>query len=121
MSNKKISIPTWEEIEENNKPFIKNKQYKGYSADFPLCCGEKSEALGIDLHLAIDCQNEQFIFKNYSGKKAENIIRFALCNKAGFAVASHKYEYSKEGYNTGLDYLRLVIEHIINDLEHISL
>ena len=103
MLEKNITIPSWKEIEEKNNVFIKEKKYKGYEIDIPLAV---SEAIGLDLHILISCQNEQFIFKNNNGEKAENVLRFALCNRAGFAIASRRYVYCEEGYKAGIEYLK---------------
>lgn len=84
-------FPTWDEFSEHNQYFLDNKEYKGYCISIPA-----TEAL----YLLIDCQNEHCIWSN-----ADNVIRVAWCNKAGFAIASASYKYCEEGYLAACVYL----------------
>ena len=88
---KNFKFPTYEEIEHANLAFIEHEEYKGYAINIPVN--------DFGLYILIDCQNDNVL------GMGENCIRFAWCNKAGFAVASQKYINSEAGYIAGCAFL----------------
>lgn len=87
MSDIKFNFPSWEHINKENSKYLKQREYTGYEITKQLCQ---------DLYLQIDCQNESCIFPN-----GEDIIRFAWCTRAGFAIYSVRYKYCEAGYLRG--------------------
>ena len=51
------------------------------------------------LYMLIDCQNDSVV------GMGSDVIRFAWCNKAGFAVASATYKNCEPGYLMGCTFL----------------
>lgn len=86
---KDFRFPAYSEIVRNNKRF--ENEYRGYEIFIHVNDG---------LYLSIECQNESAIYKN-----ADDAIRFAWCNKAGFAVAQVRYKNCEAGYLLGCAYL----------------
>lgn len=88
---KGFKFPAYKEIEKLNNVFLDHNEYKGYSINIPVN--------DIGLYMLIDCQNDQVV------NMGENCIRFAWCNKAGFAIASVKYKNCEAGYLMGCAFL----------------
>lgn len=101
---KEFMFPAYDDIVKANKPFLKNKSYRGYEINVPV-----TEAL----FLTIECQNESVV-----NKKTENVLRFAWCNHAGFAVAQVRYVNSEAGYLMGCAYLLQAADEIRKTFEY---
>ncbi|MBQ8806416.1 MAG: hypothetical protein IJZ68_08185 [Bacteroidaceae bacterium] len=86
-----FKFPTWQEIEERNRPFLERGEYKGYNLQVPVTD---------NLHLLIDCQNDSCVFPTSS-----DVIRFAWCTNNGFAISSVKYKNCEPGYIMGCTHL----------------
>ncbi len=82
-----FKFPTWEEFSAVNDKCLAEKKYSGHSISIPAIH---------NLHVSIDCQNENCLWQN-----AENVIRFAWCTHNGFAIYSQKYVYCEAGYLMG--------------------
>ena len=85
-----VNFPEWAKVKEENDQALKNKKYDGYTWQ---------RKVTLDMYVLIDCQNDECV------GMGENCIRFAWCNKAGFAIASVKYQYSEAGYIAGCQWL----------------
>lgn len=91
---KNFEFPSWETISTMNQAFLDREEYKGYSINIPVLEDSK-----YGLYMLIDCQNDSVV------KMGSDVIRFAWCNRAGFAVASMTYKNCEAGYLLGCAFL----------------
>lgn len=88
---KNFKFPEYKDVKKLNQIFLDRQLYKGYNINMP--------ANDLGLYILIDCQNNSVI------NMGDDIIRFAWCNRGGFAVASVSYKNCEEGYLMGCAFL----------------
>lgn len=96
---KNFKFPSYEDIVKANRLFIDRKEYRGYAINIPVN--------DTGLYMLIECQNDNVL------SMGDNCIRFAWCNKAGFAIASERYINNEAGYIMGCAFLITAANDII--------
>ena len=91
IDNVDFTFPTWGEFSSANQVYLNKKEYKGHSVQLRITDM---------LYMLIECRNDRCLWN-----AADNIIHFAWCNRAGFAIAQAEYKYCEAGYIAGCVFL----------------